>query len=94
MLARILSLKGEEPAGEVPHDDEWDTEVALVLIPASRLSDDQKSAVAREYGMKGGILRVVIPKPLRLYAVRRWGLDHNDARIEIAEEVIASSCSR
>ncbi len=90
VLARILSVGGKEPAGEVPHDDEWDTKLALVLRPASRLSADQKSAVAREYGMKGGTLKVVIPKPLRLYAVRRWSLDHDDARLEIAEETIVS----
>lgn len=91
VLARILSLKGEEPAGEVPHDDEWDTKVALVLRPASWLSKEQKSAVAHEYGMKSGVLTIVISKALRLYAVRRWGLDHKDARLEIVEETVDGS---
>ena len=49
-------------------------------------TQDQQIAVAGECVMKSGILRVVIPKPLRLYVVRRWGLDRKDALLEIAEE--------
>ncbi|ADP71134.1 hypothetical protein Rvan_1898 [Rhodomicrobium vannielii ATCC 17100] len=93
VLARILALKADEPAGEVPSDDEWNTQIAIILKPASWLSDAQKAAVACEYAMSDGSLRIVIPKALRLYAMRRWGLHQKDSRLELAEECVVDACS-
>lgn len=81
VLARILEFGELEPAGDLPTDKEWSETIELVLVPAEHLSADQKACVKSEYGMRNGCLRMRIPSALKIYALRRWGLDRPDSRL-------------
>jgi hypothetical protein len=86
VLARIASIHDAEPAGPLPRDSDWEDTYRLVLKPAQGLSKGQRATVIREYAMKAGRLVVTIPRAMRLYAIRRWGLDRSTTRLEIIEE--------
>jgi hypothetical protein len=88
VLARILSIRGSEPAGSLPDDAEWLTSVTLVLRPAARFSDAQRAAISREYAIGREGLRITIPLAMRIYAIRRWGLDRKDSKLECVEESV------
>ncbi len=85
VLARILELSGAEAAEGIPVDRDWIDTVELVLAPAAHLSEDQKASVGREYGMSKGQLRMTVPRALKIYALRRWGLDRPDSRLALVE---------
>jgi hypothetical protein len=85
VLARISAIHSSEPAGGLPADAEWNDLIELVLKPAPDLSQSQKSTVIREYAMSSGRLIVRIPKAMRLYAIRRWGLERSNSRLQIIE---------
>lgn len=86
VLARIAAIHGAEPAGPLPRDGDWEDAYRLVLEPAEGLSKGQRATVIREYAMKAGRLVVSIPRAMRLYAIRRWGLDRPTTRLEISDE--------
>jgi len=86
VLARVIELGEAADAGELPEDSEWIERVELVLAPSDQLSKGQRASVVREFGMQGGALRVTLPRAMRLYALRRWGLDRPDSRLVVAEE--------
>ena len=83
VLARISSIRASEPAANLPPDRDWDETVDLILKPAAELSKGQKATVIREYAMKAGQLVTTIPRAMRLYAIRRWGLDRPTTRMQI-----------
>lgn len=86
VLARIAAIHGTEPAGPLPRDHDWEDAYRLVLKPADGLSKGQRATVLREYAMTAGRLVVAIPKAMRLYAIRRWGLDRPTTRLDIIED--------
>lgn len=86
VIARVLELGEASDAGELPRDTEWEERVELVLTPSDQLSKGQRASVVREFGMQGGALRVTLPRAMRLYALRRWGLDRPDSRLAVTEE--------
>ncbi len=85
VLARVSAIHASEPAGELPADVEWNDVIELVLKPAPELSQTQKSTVIQEYAMNYGRLIVRIPKAMQLYAIRRWGLDRPESRLQIID---------
>jgi predicted DNA-binding transcriptional regulator YafY len=89
VLARVAAIHDAEPAGPLPRDSEWEDAYRLVLKPAQGLSKGQRATVIREYAMKAGRLVVTIPRAMRLYAIRKWGLDRSTTRLEIIEETAA-----
>ena len=86
VLARIAVILAAEPAGELPVDREWDETIELNIRPAARLSKGQQESVKREFAMVGGTLSITLPRAMRIYAVRRWGLDRADSRLELVIE--------
>ena len=86
VLARILEVRGVEFAGDLPVDQHWRDKIELVLVPAAHLSPGQKASVRTEYGMQKGELRMSVPRALKIYALRRWGLDRPDSRLALVEE--------
>lgn len=88
VLARILDVgRTSARAGRLPPDIEWNTTIELVLAPARHLSKGQRQSVAREFDMTNGRLVVTMPKALRIYAIRHWGLDRADSRLTILSEI-------
>lgn len=86
VLARIAAIHESAPAGALPRDNDWDDAYSVVLKPAEGLSKGQRATVVREYAMEAGRLVVAIPRAMRLYAIRRWGLDRSTTRLAIAED--------
>ena len=86
VLGRIAGIEAAQPAGQLPRDNEWEDAYRLVLKPADGLSKGQRATVIREYAMTAGRLVVSIPKAMRLYAIRRWGLDRPTTRLAIIED--------
>lgn len=82
VLARILAIHGQEPAGDLPVDAEWEDIVELQLFPAAHLSPSQRASVEREFAMTDGCLVVRLPRAMLIYANRRWGIDRPGARLE------------
>ena len=76
-------LRETEPAGELSIDVDWTETETMVLVPADHLSPAQKSSVMREFAMRDGRLVVDIPRAMKIYAVRQWGLDRPNLRLRI-----------
>lgn len=89
VLARILEIGESGTSGDLPVDRDWIEAVELVLVPSERLSKGQRASVVREYRMTDGCLRITLPRALKLYALRRWGLDRPESRLVLAEEKFA-----
>lgn len=83
VLARITAFHESAPAVPLPRDNDWEDAYRVVLKPAEGLSKGQRATVVREYAMKAGQLVVAIPRAMRLYAIRRWGLDRPTTRLTI-----------
>ncbi|MEQ1713748.1 MAG: WYL domain-containing protein [Hyphomicrobium sp.] len=88
VLARILDINEAEAAELLPPDYDWIETITLVLLPAEHLSKGQKTSVMREFAMRSGRLVATVPRAMKIYAVRRWGLDRPEARLRLvgAEE--------
>jgi hypothetical protein len=86
VLARVAAIDAVEPAGQLPRDRDWEDAYRLVLKPAEGLSKGQRVTVIREYAMQAGRLVVTIPRAMRLYAIRRWGLDRPTTRLKMLED--------
>lgn len=86
VLARIAAIHESAPADPLPRDNDWEDAYRVVLRPAEGLSKGQKATVVREYAMNAGRLVVSIPRAMRLYAIRRWGIDRPTTRLAIIED--------
>lgn len=89
-LGRIAEV-GWPEAGEAPPapDAAWETMIALTVRPAAALTDEQRAAVAQEYGMSGGTLTIQVREAMRQYVERQLGLAPLDglaARLERVAE--------
>ena len=69
----------------LPLDVDWMTVAMITLQPHRRLTLDQKKAVQLEFGFDGPVLTVRVRKALEFYAKRRWGLDQDNSRLEVAK---------
>lgn len=87
VLARILDITEAEAAELLPPDSDWSETVTLVLLPADHLSKGQKASVMREFAMRSGRLVATVPRAMKIYAVRRWGLDRPEARLRLVGAV-------
>lgn len=70
---------------ELPEDTDWDTLAIIWLRPKKSLTELQAAVVRREYGFSGELLRLEMRKPLEFFLDRRWNLDGEGARLEVAE---------
>lgn len=69
----------------LPEDIDWNTKAIIWLQPSAGLSQDQAQAVRREFGFERELLRIETRKALEFFITRRWGLDEEGARLEIAK---------
>lgn len=56
-------------------DKAWNTKVTIKLKPDTRLSREQKAVIARDYGMKNGLLKVEARGALVQYALQQLRID-------------------
>ena len=75
VIARILKVEGEVPAGAAAEDDiEWQTVVTLRLAPNPELGKIRGRIVELDYGMQGGELHLPCRQALLFYTLKQLGL--------------------
>ena len=80
LLSRILDIRGSrESSMEVANDHDWQTHVMLQIGPHPALSETQAKVIALDYGMQGGKAEIKVRRALLYYALRRLGLDVDQA---------------
>ena len=80
LLSRILDIRGSRESGmEVANDHDWQTHVMLKIGPHPALSETQAKVIALDYGMQGGKAEIKVRRALLYYALRRLGLDVDQA---------------
>lgn len=56
-------------------DEDWNTEVAVVIEPDSRLKPEQKAIIEADYGMEEGMLTIPTRRALVKYVLQRFQID-------------------
>ena len=75
MLSRISEITLESTDGVNPDLDlSWHTEVAVEVAPAPPLSKSQRNAIAMDYGMAKGFIRIATREALLLYLFQQLPL--------------------
>lgn len=76
VIGRLWRPKPGDPATSRPADDsDWNSFVELVIAPHPGLTPAQSKAVALDYGMTRGTIRLKVRQALLYYALKRLGLD-------------------
>jgi predicted DNA-binding transcriptional regulator YafY len=77
VLGRLSRPKLAGPAGStMAADTDWNSVVELNIAPHPGLTPAQAKAVALDYGMTRGSVRLKVRRALLYYALKRLGLDH------------------
>jgi len=59
----------------IDEDQDWNTEVAVVIAPDSRLSLEQKAIIESDCGMQNGVLEIPTRRALVKYLLQRFQID-------------------
>lgn len=79
MLPRIIGLRAEAESGLMADKDHaWHETYRIKLKPHPGFSDEQKRAVASDYGMKDGEFDVPMPLAMLFYFMKHQRLDFNE----------------
>lgn len=78
VFGRILSA-GQPMASDIDpaRDQEWHTNVNLVLMPDETLTPSQRHGVEIDYGMKGGKVTITCRQAMLFYALRMLNFELN-----------------
>lgn len=94
VLSRFRGVNGMEGYAEMTkkQDKRWNTNVNIILVPDSRLSDYQKAVIAEDYNMIEGQRVIPVRSALIPYAVQALNLDlaKIEARPEAQQIVVAN----
>jgi hypothetical protein len=81
-----LGAKAESDGQE---DADWHDFIDFEIAPHPALTPAQSSAVALDYGMTGGSIRIRVRRALAFYALKRLGLDHDpNARPPNVQQIV------
>ena len=56
-------------------DEDWNTEIAVVIEPDSRLKPEQKAIIEADFGMEEGVLMIPTRRALVKYVLQRFQID-------------------
>ena len=74
-LSRITEVEWRWEQAEPPQEDkDWNQWITLQVRPHHDLSEGQRKAVERDYGMRGGVLKIKVRKAMEGYLRERLGL--------------------
>jgi hypothetical protein len=90
VIGRVSKPKDVGPATQAGNNDlEWQEFVDLRIAPHPHLTPGQASAVAVDYGMRGGVAVIPVRRALLFYALKRLGLDvADDVRPPQAQHIV------
>jgi predicted DNA-binding transcriptional regulator YafY len=76
VISRFSKIHGEKPSGKFQtDDDDWNTVRELQFVPLPELETDQRNAVAEDYDMTDGALKVPCRRALTFYALQALGVE-------------------
>jgi predicted DNA-binding transcriptional regulator YafY len=77
VLSRLRGLPEFERKTEnlISADEDWNTEVEVVIEPDSRLKPEQRAIIEVDFGMKEGILVISTRRALVKYVLQRFQID-------------------
>lgn len=76
LLSRMIEVRGTaEAATSAAEDDDWHSQVNLVVAPHPDLSETQAKVIALDYGMQDGKAEIKVRRALLYYMLKRLGLD-------------------
>jgi len=73
----IPEIMGDSEHG-VEDDCDWNTMVNIRIVPDPRLSPEQQSVIARDYGMENGLLAITSRGKLVPYTLKQLHIDPNE----------------
>ncbi|MHA1554133.1 MAG: WYL domain-containing protein [Alphaproteobacteria bacterium] len=90
VLGRLSKARIDEGAVSDPASDtDWHTFVDLDIAPHPKLSGAQARAIAMDYGITRGSVRIPVRRALLFYALKRLGLDHDpDTRPPNVQQIV------
>ena len=59
----------------IAYDEDWNTTVAVIIEPDSRLKPEQKAIIEADYGMVDGVLLIQTRRALVKYVLQRFQID-------------------
>ena len=76
VISRIQQIHASRKATKSAEDDSWwNTHIEILIKPREGLIDGQRSAIAADFGMSGGLLRLNCRKALAFYVLRQMQVD-------------------
>jgi len=77
VLSRLRGLPEFERKTEnlISADEDWNTEVEVVIEPDSRLKPEQRAIIEVDFGMKEGVLVIPTRRALVKYVLQRFQID-------------------
>jgi predicted DNA-binding transcriptional regulator YafY len=77
VLSRLRGLPEFERKTEnlISADEDWNTEVEVIIEPDSRLKPEQKAIIEVDFGMKEGVLVIPTRRALVKYVLQRFQID-------------------
>jgi predicted DNA-binding transcriptional regulator YafY len=92
LLPRIFKIRGVAPAEAPPDADAiWNETVTVTLKPNPKLNEDQRKAIAIDYGMRNDRLDQPVRLALLYYYVRRLNLSVDDTPVPANEQHVVLS---
>ncbi|PKO49081.1 MAG: WYL domain-containing protein [Betaproteobacteria bacterium HGW-Betaproteobacteria-4] len=89
VIARILSITGTELANvTAEHDEEWLTQVKLVLVPHPGLSEGHRRVIELDYGMDNGEVVLECRQALLFYLLKHLGLEGGGVARPEAQQIV------
>jgi predicted DNA-binding transcriptional regulator YafY len=94
----VLSRLRGEPSYErktenlIEEDEDWNTEVSVIIEPDSRLKPDQKAIIETDFGMQNGVLEISTRRALVKYVLQRFQIDPSKlAPRAAAQQIVVSN---
>lgn len=89
VVARMTKVEPAGPAASMSKEDQdWNSFVTLEISPHPELSAGQSKAIAMDYGMTRGKLKIPVRQALLYYTLKRLGLDTDPAARKPAQQQI------
>lgn len=75
LLPRIIGVRNSGPGGRQGNEDAlWQERFSVLIAPHPALSDEQKSIVAKDYGMRDGTTALDVRYAMLFYVLKRLNL--------------------
>ncbi|MGE8181977.1 helix-turn-helix transcriptional regulator [Pseudomonas mandelii] len=91
VLSRLRGLPEFERKTEnlISADEDWNTEVEVIIEPDSRLKPEQKAIIEVDFGMREGVLVIPTRRALVKYVLQRFQIDPKKLDPKAAAQQIA-----